>query len=149
MPLHVVAIRAVLNDDTFVVYPYSKRRNDEEMEVISSDGHVKFHPTMQAHESAAHSIWTPIKISEHGNLIAVDLLTIRGRNQALDLSGHVTARRIAVYDIEAGTQIASIPVSPRPRYHFEFDLSPDGHRLAILEDDKVRVVDIKGTEKAK
>ena len=148
MPLHVAGRWAVLNDDTFVVYPYSKRRKDEEMEVIASDGHVKFHPAMQEHESAG-TIWTPIKSSEHGNLIAVDLLTIRGRSRTLDLSGHVTARRIAVYDIEAGKQIASIPVNPKPRYHFEFDLSPDGHRLAILEDDKVRVVDIEVAEKAK
>lgn len=79
----------------------------------------------------------------------MDLLTVRSKNSTLDLSGHVTARRIAVYDVEAGKQLASIPVSPTPRYHFEFDLSTDGHRLAILEDDKVRVVDIEGTEKAK
>jgi hypothetical protein len=148
MPLHAAGRWEVLNDDTFVLYPYSKRRGDEEMEVISADGHVKFHPTMQEHESAG-TIWTPIKSSEYGNLIAVDLLTIRGRNRTLDLSGHVTARRIAVYDIEAAKQIASILVNPKHRYHFEFDLSPDGHRLAILEDDKVRVVDIAVAEKAK
>jgi hypothetical protein len=146
IPLRARGRWAVLNDDTFVVYPYSNRKKDEEPDVISSDSHVKFHPTMQEHESAG-TIWTPIKSSERGNLVAVDLLTIRGRNRTLDLSGHVTARRIAVYDIETGKQLASIPVNPRPR-NFEFDLSPDGHRLAILEDDKVRVVDIEGTEKA-
>ncbi len=146
--LHVAGLRAVLNDDTFVVSRYSKQRKGAEMEVISSDGHMKFHPPMQEHESAER-MWTPIKSSEHGNVIAVDLLTISGGNRTLDIAGNVTARRIAVYDIEAGKQIASIPVNPKPRYHFEFDLSPDGNRLAIHEDDKVRVVNIEGTEKAK
>ena len=95
---------------------------------------------MREHESAG-TIRTLIESSEKGNVIAVDLLTIRGRNGALDLSGHVTDRRIAVYDIEGGKELASVPVSPSPR-HFEFDLSPDGHRLAILEDGKVTVVDM-------
>jgi hypothetical protein len=147
IPPHVGGRWAVLSDDTFLAYPYSKQTKDEELEVISSDGQVKFRPTMQAHEVVG-TIWTPIKSSAKGDVIAVDLLTVKGRSWALDLSGHVTARRIAVYDIEAGKQLASIPVTSTHRYHFEFDLSPDGHRLAILEDDKVRVVDIEGTEKA-
>jgi len=60
----------------------------------------------------------------------------------LDISAHATARRIAVYDIEAGKEEASIPASVKHRYRLEFDLSPDGHRLAILEDDIVRVIDV-------
>jgi hypothetical protein len=55
----------------------------------------------------------------------------------------VTARRVAIYDIEAGKELASIPVNPKHRYRCEFDLSPDGHRLAILEDDTVKVADLE------
>lgn len=148
MPLRVGGRWAVLNDDTFVVYSYSKSTKDEELEVISSDGRVKFRPTMEEHESAG-TISTPIRSNEHGNIIAVDLLTIRGRNRAMDSSGHVTARRIAVYDIEAGKQLASIPVNSNPRYRFQFDLSPDGRWVALLEDDKVTVVDVDGPGKVR
>jgi hypothetical protein len=146
--LHVGSRLSVLNDDTFAAYPYSKQRKNEELEVISSDGQVKFRPTMQPHESAG-TTWTSMKSNENGKLIAVDLLTIRGTNNALDISGHVTARRVAVFDIEAGAQLASIPVSPKHRYGFQFDLSPDGHRLAILEDGKLQVVDIEESGKVK
>lgn len=136
---------AVLNDDLFVMYPNSKQKRDDGVDVIAADGRMKFRPTMQQHELASRE---PIKSSEQGNVIAVDILTVKGRNSALDMAGHVTARRIVVYDIEAGKQLASIPASPKPR-HFEFDLSPDGHRLAILEDEELRVVDIEGPGNAK
>ncbi len=72
----------------------------------------------------------------------MDVPTLRGGNRTLDISGHVTARRVAVYDIKARKELASVPVNPTHRYRFEFDLSPDGHRLAILEDDAVKVVDL-------
>ena len=118
----------------------------EGLEVISSRGQLKFRPTLLKHESVG-TFWTGIRSSERGDRIAVDMLTIRGGNRTLDISGHVTARRIAVYDIEAGKELASIPVNPKHRYRFEFDVSPDGHLLAILEDDVVRLIDIEGAAK--
>jgi hypothetical protein len=137
VPLPARGRWAVLNDDTFVVYSNDKK--DEGMEVVSLDGHVKFRPTMQKHELASPTI----KTSERGNVIAADLVTIKGRNDTLDIAGHVTSHRIAVYEVEVGKQLASIPVAPQSR-HFEFDLSPDGHRLAILEDDLVKVFNVEG-----
>ncbi|MGA8271771.1 MAG: hypothetical protein WB919_09460 [Candidatus Sulfotelmatobacter sp.] len=134
MPLRVGGRWAVLNDDTFVVYPYK----DEGVEVVASDGRVKFRPTIQKHESAS----TLIQSNKQGNIIAMDLLTIRGSNRALDISGHVTASRIAVYDMEVGKEIASISINLKQRYRFEFDLSPSGRYLAILEDDAVRIIDL-------
>jgi len=47
-----------------------------------------------------------------------------------------------VYDVEAAKEIASIPAAVKYHYRFAFDLSPDGHRLAILEDDVVRIVEL-------
>ena len=73
----------------------------------------------------------------------MDVVARRGGNRTFDISSHVSARRIAVYDIEAGKEIASIPVNPKYKYRLEFDLSPDGHRLAILEDDVVKVIDLQ------
>jgi hypothetical protein len=133
-----------LSDSLFVVNTdsSSKGNHGSGLEVISSDGQVKFRPEMEKHESAG-SLWVPIRSSQRGDRIAVDMFTARGANQRLDLSGHLTARHIAIYDTEAGKQLASISVNPKHRYRFEFDLSPDGSRLAILEDDVLKVVELQ------
>jgi hypothetical protein len=64
------------------------------------------------------------------------------------ISGHVTARRIAVYDLEAGKDITSIPIATNHRCCFEFNLSPDGRRLAVLEDGEVKVIDLQASSAA-
>jgi hypothetical protein len=142
IPLQIGGPWEALNDDSFVTYSLSKRSNNWELEVISSDGRLKFRPTLQEHESAG-TIWTPVRSNKLGTIIAVDLLTIRGGNRALDMSGHVTARRIAVYDIEARIQRTSIQVSPKHNYGFQFDLSPDGRYLAILEDNILKLINLE------
>ncbi len=121
----------VLGDETFAT-------GEKDLEVVSAE-HILFRQSMAKHESW-DNFWVPIRSSERGDRIAVDILTTRGGNRTLDISSHVTARRIAVYDIDAGKEVASIPVKATHRYSYEFDLSPDGKRLAILEDDKVSVV---------
>jgi len=138
IPLRIGGRWLALNDDAFVVDAYSSRTGDWGVSVVSSDGEVKFRPTLLKHESAR-----TLRGSERGNRIAVEVLTLCGGSRTLDISSHITARRIAVYDIAAGKELASIPVSPKHRYGFKFDLSPDGHRLAILEDDVVRVIDLE------
>lgn len=132
---------AALNDNTFVVYTSSRRTGDRELEVVSADGQVKFRPTMVKHESAG----TPIRSSEQGNRIAVNVLMIRGRNTALDISGHVAAGRIAIYDIESGKQAASIALNRMHRDGFEFAISPDGHYIAVREDDALRLIELGNT----
>ena len=147
MALRIRGRWITLSDSLFVVNTdfRDKKNSVSGLEVISSDGREKFRPDMEKHESAG-SLWMPIRSSEQGDRIAVDIFTIRGANQSLDISGHLTARRIAVYDINVGKELTSIPVNAKHRYRFEFDLGPDGRRLAILEDDVVRVVELKGVE---
>jgi len=143
IPEHLHGRWAVLNDKTFASATYNARKDQWRLKVISSEGQTKFEPDMVKHESAS-SFWVPIRSSERGDRIAVDIETRQGGNRTLDISSHVTARRIAVYDIEAGKELGSVPVNPEHHYRFEFDLGPDGHRLAILEDEMVRVVDLGG-----
>jgi hypothetical protein len=148
MPFTIRGRWTVLNDKLSVVNTYAggKGNTNEGLKVISSDGLVKFEPTLAKHESAG-SLWVPIRSSERADRIAVDIFTVRGGSLALDISGHLTDRRVAVYDIEAREESASIPIDTKNHYRFEFDLSPDGHRLAILEDDVVKVVDLQGAAK--
>ncbi len=134
---------AVLNDRFLVtkVDSSDKKGIAKELDVISTDGHIKFSQELAKHESWDNFL-VPIRSDEQGDRIAADILTVRGGNRTLDISGHVTARRIAVYDIEAGEEVASIPVEAKHRYRYEFDLSPDGKHLAILEDATVKLVDL-------
>ena len=141
MPLDIYGRWTVLNDNVFVANPHNASKDQSGLEVISSEGQVKYRWAMEKHETA-DTLWVPIRSSERGDRIAVDVPTLRGGNRTLDISDHVTARRIAVYDIEAGKEVASVPVNAKHRYRYEFDLSPDGRRLAILEDDTVKVVDL-------
>jgi hypothetical protein len=144
IPVPIRGRYTVMNDRFFIVNADTKAASDVDgdLEVISSEGRVKFRQAMVKHDHW-DAFFVPIRSSERGDRIAVDILTTRGGNRTLDISSHVTARRIAVYDIEAGKELASVPVSAKHKYRFEFDLSPDGRRLAILEDDTVKVVDLE------
>jgi hypothetical protein len=147
MPLPIRGRWMVVNEKLFVLDTYFSRTDQTGVEVISSNGQVKFRPNMAKHESA-DSLWEPIRASERGDRMAVHIRTLRGGNRTLDIGSHMTARRVAVYDIEAGKEVASIPASLKYHYRFAFDLSPDGRRLAILEDDIVRVVDLDSIAKS-
>jgi hypothetical protein len=135
LPLRIHGRWMVLNERLFVLDTYSSRADRTEVEVISSDGQVKFRSEMAKHESA-----DTVRASERGDRIALHVLTLRGGNRTLDIDSHVTARRIGVYDIEARKEVASISVSPKYHHRFAFDISPDGQHLAILEDDVMKVV---------
>jgi hypothetical protein len=142
LPVHDLGYGQFLNDQSFLVG--AKGEKDHPLlEVVSPEGQVKFRQPMAKHEGW-RSAWQPIPADEGGDRIALDLITMRGGNETLDISGHITARRVVVYDIETGKELASVPVTPLHRYPaFEFNLSPDGHRLAILDDDVVRIADIE------
>ena len=127
----------VLNDDSFVANTYDVHAHHCGLKVVSATGEVRFRPTLSKYESVS-TLWEPIRRNENGNRIAVDVVTIGGDHPSLDIPGHVKARRIAVYDIASGTEVASISVASKHRYRYKFDLSPDGHRVVVIEDDIVR-----------
>jgi hypothetical protein len=148
MAVHVVGRYTVLNDESLVMNADLKadKYRNKNLQVTSSDGQVKFRQTMSDHESW-DNLWLPIRSSNRGDDIALDILTTHGGSRALDISSHVTARRIVVYNIEAGKELASVPVDLAHRFRLEFDLSPDGQRLAILEDDMIKVVELDRTRR--
>jgi hypothetical protein len=78
---------------------------------------------------------------ERGDRFASTVNTWRGGSSFFDISGKLVARRIVVYD-ESGRELASIPVSTAYHRDFNFSLSPDGHRLAILDEGVVTIVDM-------
>jgi hypothetical protein len=143
MPLRPGGYWDMLNDHFFVFYPTDAHQAWRRVKVVSSDGRVVFQSANRKHEYAG-GLWNPTRSNERGSRIAVDIVTLRGGNHALDISGHPTARRIAVYDIKLQKEVASIPVGLKDRdpFEFGFDLSPDGRRLAILENGILKVMDL-------
>lgn len=139
LPLHTYRGLIALNDRLFVLKTFDGK---DGLEVTSSDGQLKFRPKLADHEWALS--YPAIRGSERGDRIAVDVVTMRGGIAPLDIGSHPTARRITVYDVGAGRELASIAAHVKYPYGFEFALSPDGHRLAILEDDTVRFLDLDG-----
>ena len=69
-----------------------------------------------------------------GDRFAFTVETWRGGSRALDISSKRVARRVVVYT-ETDGQLATVPVNTN--YHlrdFDVSMSPDGHRLAILDE---------------
>lgn len=141
---------AVLNDDLFVIDRYNKK-NRWEIGVITASGEVKFRLQLAKHEMPALPI-RYVKGDASGDRFAVVIDTARGSNAALDIGGHLSARRVAVYSSETGTQVISLNVYPPvPHYGvalgivpgFTYDLSPDGHVLAVLSEGVLTIVRVQ------
>ena len=60
------------------------------------------------------------------------------------MAEHLTGLRVVVYDLMLKKSIYSATIFPLPMYYYDFALSPDGSRLAILNDRTVLVCQIPG-----
>jgi hypothetical protein len=88
----------------------------------------------------------PTRSDERGAHFAFIVETWRGEARDLDISGKRVARRVVVYS-ENGQNLATVPVNPvynslRYQRDFDFSMSPDGHRLAVLDEGVLTVVDM-------
>lgn len=63
-----------------------------------------------------------------------------------DTNVHWTATRIAVYDLSSKTGSFGVDVVPLPRDTYDFALSPDGSKLAILVDGMLSVYHVRMIE---
>lgn len=131
-----------LNDDAFLLLGSDKDRRGV-VKLVGWDGQVRFQHTMSDKDDVPQyyvGFWATS--DERGDRFAFTVDTWHGGSRFLDISGKLIARRIVVYD-ERGHELASVPVSTAYKRDFDFSLSPDGHRLAILEEGVVTVVDIQ------
>lgn len=133
---------APLSDEAFLLLGTGKERRG--VELVASNGQVKFQQEMPKHDIV---VWQQIRVDQSGDRFAFTVETWKGGSQALDISGKRVARRVVVYS-ENGQQLASVSVNPvydslRYQREFDFSLSPDGHRVAILDQGVVTVVDIQ------
>jgi hypothetical protein len=131
-----------LNDDAFLLLSSDKDRRGV-VKLVGRDGQVRFQHTMREKDDVPQyyvGFWATS--DERGDRFAFTVETWRGGSRFFDISGKLVARRIVVYD-EKGRELASVPVSTAYHRDFDFSLSPDGHRLAILDEGVVTVVDMQ------
>jgi len=107
--------------------------------VYGADGVVKRKIRMISakHEGCGN----PLRMSEKGDRVVVACATQRGGSRMLDISSHLVAQRVVVYDVATGELLASIAVPPLSLFP-QLAISPDGHRIAVLVKDTVTVADI-------
>ena len=141
-------VSAVLNDDRFVVNRLKKRW---EIGVVTASGATKFRVQLPKHDMPALGS-RYVKGDASGDRFAIVIDTMRGGNKALDVGGRLRARRLLVYRSDSGTELANLRVYPPvPHYGvalgivpgFTFDLSPDGHVLAVLSEGIVTIAKIQ------
>jgi hypothetical protein len=136
---------SALNDEALLLLGTGKDRRG--IDLVSPNGQLRFH-----HERPKHDVVTnEVRSDERGDRFAFTVQTWRSQVPALDIGGEVLAFRVVVYS-ETGQELASVSLDPllanvslSPSYyrHFDFSMSPDGHRLAILDEGVVTVVDMQ------
>lgn len=79
-------------------------------------------------------------VAQGGRYIAVSVHTLEFiRHFLAEDSLRVAAIRIRVYDMALKKELLTVSVNPLPREYYDFALSPDGSKLAVLNDRKVSV----------
>jgi hypothetical protein len=131
-----------LSDDVFLRLGTDKDSRGV-VKLVGPDGRVKFqHAMPKKNDVPQYYVGFWATSDERGYRFAFTVDTWRGGSRFFDISGKLVARRIVVYD-ERGHELASVPVSTAYKRDFDFSLSPDGHRLAILDEGVVTVVDME------
>jgi len=122
----------VFNDETLLKIDPSR------LKLVGADGRVKFSLDMPKHD---YINYFEIATDDAFDRFAFSAYTKRGEHPRLDIGGHVAARRVLVLD-ETGRTVASIPVDTQYHMDFDFAMSPDGRRLAILEEGVLTIAEL-------
>jgi len=140
---------AVLTDNLFVTTRVNNKR--WELGTVSSLGDTQFRVQLPKHDSPALNI-VYVKGDMAGDRFAIVIDTFRGGSTALDIGGHLAARRVAVYSSKSGAQLTSLDIYPPVRHYgvvlgivpgFAFDLSPDGRVLTVLSEGVVTIARVE------
>jgi hypothetical protein len=106
---------------------------------MSIDGHVLMTDSFPSGDTSSDKT----TVARDGRFVAVSLNTIEIKKHFLaESSVRVTATHIVVYDLILKKQILSANIDPLPKNDYDFALSPDGSKLAILNDRNVSVCSV-------
>lgn len=131
-PIRAREVRA-LNDNSFLVVYGGK------LAVSDADGNVEreVRVGLAKHGSGG----ARAQITEDGSRVAFAPITSKGGSPPLDISPHMVAERVVVYDFVSGSQLISIPISPL-KVPLPLAVSPDGHRVAFLDNGMLTIADV-------
>jgi hypothetical protein len=83
------------------------------------------------------------KISKNEQFAAFSLGTTAVKSRILSESSEVrVATHVAVYDLRLKKRVQTVNISPLPKNDYDFALSPDGSKLAVLNDQQVSVYSV-------
>jgi len=131
-----------LSDDAFLLLINAYGKSPGEVKVVDSGGRITFRHELPKHDTPQYGPVFWATSDERGDRFAFVVDTWRGGSRFFDVSGKVVVRRVAVYS-ETGGELASIAVSTAYHRDFDFALSPDGHRLAVLENGTLTIAELK------
>ncbi len=128
----------VLDDETLLKFGVTLHK-PAKVELIGTDGQVKFSREMPKHDFINYA---KIATDDRNHRFALMVNTDRGEHPSMDITGHLVARRVLVLN-DAGEKVASILADSEYHMDSDFSMSPDGHRIAILDDGVVKVAELE------
>lgn len=96
---------------------------------------------MEDHPEKDESEGEKIEVARDGRVIAASLVRRKGGG-FFDTDVRRIGDRVAVYDLSLKKRILTVDVDPLPKNDYDFTLSPDGSKLAILNDRNVSVYSV-------
>jgi hypothetical protein len=111
----------------------------KEFSYISSDGSLIFQDSFSKGEALVRKI----AVSQAGKAVAVSLDRTKGSDSWDTGKGiKLVATYVLVYDLPLKKRSFTVEVTPPPKSDYDFALSPDGSRLAILNDRRVTMCSV-------
>lgn len=137
-PVHIQPAAALLLDSETAYFRDNLLNHNLPSIVVYDRAGALLH-SVPGHDKEAMSTSTGAAISEDGRRAAVVIAITSGGVRWLDISDHVAARRVDIYDTTTWDRIAQIKLSSQGQAALAF--SPDGKTLAIQTNDLVQFYD--------
>jgi hypothetical protein len=104
-----------------------------------SDGKTQMRQRFDAGERPVSG---KVALAENGRFVAISLARIDVRNEDDVMVDHLSRLRLVVYDLALKRRIQELEIVPVPEQHYDFAISPDGSKLAVLKDRTVSVYQV-------
>jgi hypothetical protein len=125
-----------LNLPTFVTADLLLVQACERFLLLDHEGHSQLSYSLHGTGSLAHKI----AFSSDGRHLVFSYSDLKIKKHTFsEPSVQVIARHVAVYDLRLNSVVLTLDIDPLPEVVYDFDVSPDGSKLAILCDGKVSV----------
>jgi len=123
----------------FVINPSTVASNGCELKLVALDGRILRDIDIPLKNESFEG---KIAAAAKADLFAVTITEGKGGGFS-DTDVRLTGMRVAVYSVSLGRQVASIPVLPLPQTSYDFALSPDGSKVAVLDDSHLSVYGLR------